>query len=185
MQLADVSVRPAVTADAPPIARIQVRSWHEGLHAVLPPDALAAMTDDAAEQRYADHWRRSVERPPSSHHKVLTALAANTVTGFAAYGPCTDEDRWPRTDAELLTLAVAPDHRGQGHGSRLLNATVDLLREAGYQTVSTWAFEDDATFREFLTSSGWATDGSRRGLDLGELAPDTVVPQVRLVTRIA
>lgn len=185
VDLADASVRPALAADAPPIANIQVRSWHEGLGDVLPADALTAMTDDAAEQQYADHWRRSVERPPSSHHRVLTALSADTVTGFAAYAPCTDEDRWPRTDAELLTLAVAPDHRGKGHGSRLLNATVDLLREAGYQTVSMWAFEDDRKLRQFLTSAGWAADGSRRGLDLGDLVPATVVSQVRMVTRIA
>lgn len=185
MEHADASVRPAVADDAPPIARIQVRCWSADLREVLPADALAAMTDDAAEKQYAEHWRQSVERPPSSHHRVLTALSRDTVTGFAAYGPCTDEDRWPRTDAELLTLAVAPDHRGAGHGSRLLNATVDLLREDGFQTLSMWAFEDDRPLRQFLTSSGWAADGSRRGLDLGDLVAETTVPQVRMVTRIA
>ena len=185
MDLADASVRPAHAADAPPIARVQVRAWRQDLHDLLPANALDRMTDAAAEQAYAEHWRISIERPPSRHHRVLTALAADTVTGFAAFAPCTDEDRWPGTDAEILTLAVAPEHRGQGHGSRLLNASVDLLLEEGFQTVSLWAFEEDRVLRRFLTSAGWAADGSRRGLDLGDVAPDTAVSQVRMVTRIA
>lgn len=182
---ADASVRPAVPADTPSIAAVQVRSWRQAFGAVLPATALEELTGDAALTRYARHWTTSIERPPSRHHRVLTALTADTVTGFGAFGPSTDEDRWPRTDAELLTLAVDPDHRGAGHGSRLLNATVDLLREDGFETVSTWSFADDQALRSLLTSAGWAADGSRRELDLGEVAPDTHLSQVRLVTRIA
>lgn len=182
---ADASVRPAIAADAHLIARIQVRSWQESFGDLLPAGALAAITDEAAEGRYAQHWQTSIERPPSSHHRVLTALSGNTITGFVAFGPCTDDDRWPRTDAELLTLTVDPSRRGEGHGSRLLNAVVDLLREDAYETLSVWAFEDDDALRRFLTSSGWATDGSRRGLDLADVASADTVTQVRLVTRLA
>ncbi|MQA01429.1 MAG: GNAT family N-acetyltransferase [Streptosporangiales bacterium] len=178
-------MRPALAADAPAIAHIQVRSWRAAFRELLPATALDSMTGEAAREQYEQQWLQSVEQPPSSHHRVLTALARNTVTGFAAYGPSGDDDRWARTDAELYTLTVDPDHYHAGHGSRLLNATVDLLREDGYQTLSTWVFADDARYRGFLTSSGWAADGSRRGLDLDELAPDTVAEQVRMVTRLS
>ncbi|MQA77501.1 MAG: GNAT family N-acetyltransferase [Streptosporangiales bacterium] len=185
MEHADASVRPAVPADTSSIAAVQVRSWRAAFDTVLPATALEVLTGDAALTRYAEHWTRSIERPPSRHHRVLTALAADTVTGFGAYGPSPDEDRWPRTDAELLTLAVDPDHRRAGHGSRLLNAAVDLLREDGFETISTWSFADDQALRSLLTSAGWAADGSRRELDLSEVAPETHLSQVRLVTRIA
>lgn len=143
------------------------------------------MTDSAAEGRYAEHWRESLTRPPSRHHQVVVALTADRVVGFAAYGPSTDDDRWPRTDAELYTLVVDPDSYRGGHGSRLLNATVDLLREDTFQTLSMWAFEDDKAMRGFLTGAGWAADGSNRGLDLGDAAPESTVRQVRMVTRLA
>ena len=51
----------------------------------------------------------------------------------------------------------------RGHGSRLLNATVDHLREDGFATVVTWAFADDKpmvgvrrgpTFLGVLTPAG-------------------------------
>lgn len=185
MEQSDVSVRPALATDAAAIADVQVRSWRASFHDLLPADALAAMTDEPARERYREHWQRSVEQPPSSHHRVLTALTKNTVSGFAAYGPSDDEDRWPRTDAELYTLTVDPDSYRAGHGSRLLNAVVDLLLEDSYQTLSAWVFADDSRLRGFLGSAGWGEDGSRRGLDLGEVAPGTVVEQVRMVTRLA
>ncbi|MBO0827720.1 MAG: GNAT family N-acetyltransferase [Streptosporangiales bacterium] len=182
---ADNSVRQAVAADADAIAEIQVRGWRAAFATVLPAEALEALAGEQARKRYAEQWRASATRPPSSHHKVLVAQSEGTVTGVAACAPCTDEDCWPRTDAELLTLAVDPDRRGEGHGSRLLNAAADLLREDTYQTLVTWAFADDRTLHRFLESSGWMLDGSRRGLDLGELAAGLALTQVRLVTRLA
>lgn len=181
----DTSVRPAVAADAEAIAEVQVRSWRATLAEVLPAEALEALAGERARARYAEQWRASTERPPSSHHKVLVAQAERVVAGVAACAPCADEDCWPRTDAELLALAVDPDHRGEGHGSRLINATADLLRDDAYQTLTTWAFADDLPLHRFLESSGWMLDGSRRGLDLGALAEGLSLTQVRMITRLA
>lgn len=182
---ADNSVRPAGAADADAIAEIQVRSWRAALTPALAAEALEALAGEQARKRYAEQWRASVERPPSGHHKVLVAQAERTITGVAACAPCTDEDCWPRTDAELLTLAVDPDRRGNGHGSRLLNATADLLRDDAYLTLVTWVFADDRPLHRFLEAGGWMLDGSRRGLDLGELAEGLALTQVRMVTRLA
>lgn len=185
MEHADTSVRPALAADAETIAEIQVRGWRAALATILPAEALDALTGEQARTRYAEQWRTSTARPPSSHHRVLVAQSDGTLTGVAASAPCTDEDCWPRTDAELLTLAVDPDRRGKGHGSRLLNATADLLRDDAYQTLVTWAFAEDRPLHRFLESSGWMLDGSRRGLDLGEFADGLSLMQVRMVTRLA
>lgn len=185
MEHADNSVRPAVAADADAIAQIQVRAWRAAFATALPAEAVDALTGEGARERYVEQWREAAVRPPSSHHKVLVAQSEGTVTGVAACAPCTDEDCWPRTDAELLTLAVDPDRRGEGHGSRLVNAAADLLRDDAYQTLVTWAFADDRPLHRFLESSGWMLDGSRRGLDLGELGDGLALTQVRMVTRLA
>jgi len=104
--------------------------------------------------------------------------AFDLVVGFAAHAPAEDADAAPGT-AELLTLLVDPAHTGAGHGSRLLAATVDLLREDGAETLITWVFEADEAMRTFLGSAGWAPDGSSRTLDMGE-----PVRQIRLHTDI-
>src|SRR5256885_15269371 len=58
-----------------------------------------------------------------------------------------------------------------GPGSRLLAATVDLLREDGVTELVAWVFEADTALRGFLEPAGWAADGARKVLDLGEPVP--------------
>ncbi len=93
------------------------------------------------------------------------------VAGFASFGPATDPDRWPATDAELYELCVAQDQAGRGHGSRLLNAAAATMAEDGFGTACAWVLEQDAAARRFLESAGWAADGARRALDMGVPVP--------------
>jgi ribosomal protein S18 acetylase RimI-like enzyme len=178
--MADASVRPASPDDAPEIARIQAAVWSEVYRSVLPPDALAAATSEES----ADTWREAVAAPPSPRHRVLTALAGETVVGFVALGPASDPDLQPDLDAELHALCVDPGATGAGHGSRLVNASADVLRGAGFGHVHVWLSEAENELRTFLEKAGWADDGARRSLDLrgdGEV----LVEQTRLRTVIA
>ncbi len=84
-----------------------------------------------------------------------------------AFGPATDPDLWPATDAELYELCVDPGQTGRGHGSRLLNAVADTVADDGFHTLCAWALESDTTRRGFLASAGWTPDGARRQLDMG------------------
>jgi len=173
-------VRDARPPDAGAIARIQVARWRTGYAGLVPGDVLSELTSAEAEERWRERWEGSLASPPSSRHRVLAAVAAGAggtrlVAGFASFGPATDPDRWPATDAELYELCVARDQAGRGHGSRLLNAAAATMSEDGFGTVSAWVLERDAAARQFLESAGWAPDGARRELDMG-----TSVPVIRL-----
>lgn len=178
--MADASVRPATPEDAPEIARIQSAVWARVYRDVLPDEALAAVGSEPS----ADTWRQAVAAPPSPRHRVLTALAGEQVVGFAAFGPASDPDLVPQQDAELHALCVDPARTGSGHGSRLVNASVDVLRGGGFGHVHVWLGEAEQELRTFLQKAGWAADGARRSLDLrgdGEV----LVDQARLRTAIA
>ncbi|SRR6266487_301198 len=173
-------VRPARTADAADLARIQVASWRSGYAELIPAPVLAELTSTRAEQRWHDQWHNSVANPPTSRHRVLVAIErgqarGSAVAGFTSFGPATDPDLWPATDAELYELCVDPGQTGRGHGSRLLNAVADTVADGGFQTLCAWALESDTTRRGFFESAGWTLDGTRRQLDMG-----TPVPQLRL-----
>ncbi len=177
---ADVLVRPARAGDAADLARIQVASWLSAYAGLIPAHVLTELTRTEAQIRWHEQWQRSVAAPPTSRHRVLVAVETTQdrkriVTAFASFGPASDPDLWPATDAELYELCVHPQHTGRGHGSRLLNALADTIAEDGFQTVCAWALESDLPLRTFLESSGWAPDGGRRDLDMG-----TPVPEVRL-----
>lgn len=177
--MADVGVRPARRADARAVADIQVRAWQAAYRDLLPPAALAEVTSEVARERWRERWAAAVTAPPSPRHRLLVAVASDLVVGFAASAPAEDPGDDPADTAELVTLLVDPMHGRAGHGSRLLAATVDLLREDGFGTLITWVFEDDEVMRGFFGSAGWAPDGTSRTLDMG-----LPVPMLRLHTDI-
>ena len=180
--MADVSVRTATAADAHAIAQVQSAAWRQAYSKLLPSDVLDRLDDPAT----AEEWRAAVTDPPLPAYRVLVATAGTDVVGFASFGPAVDSDLDDGVDAEITGLSVLPDHRGGGHGSRLVAATVDHLRADGFASASAWLAEpggpDDDVHR-FLGGAGWAEDGGCRELDLrgdGTL----VVAQVRLRTSL-
>ncbi|WP_433468151.1 N-acetyltransferase family protein [Spirillospora sp. CA-128828] len=178
--MADVGVRAARRADAGAIAEIQVRAWRHGYRDLLPAGVLDQVTGEDAAELWREKWAEAATAPPSPRHRLLVAVASDLVVGFAAHGPSEDADLDPAGAAELITLLVDPLHTRAGHGSRLLAATADLLREDGFATLISWVFEDDEVTRTFLGSAGWAPDGTARTLDMGE-----PVRQIRLHTDIS
>lgn len=177
--MADVSVRPARPGDATGIAQVQLRAWRTAYTDVLPSHVLGA----EVEPLLATHWHEAASSPPSGRHHVLVALRGDDVVGFAALAPCEDEDRDPTRDAELLDLLVDPDHGRQGHGSRLLAASVDTLRADGFVYALAWLLAVDDARRALLTSSGWLPDGATRSLQTA--ADGSLVHQLRLHTDIS
>ena len=176
-------MRPARTADAASLARVQVACWRCGYAGIVPDAVLAELTGGEAERMWRDRWREAITNPPTSRHRVLVAVGEvppRSVVGFASAGPATDADRWPGTDGELYELRVAPEQTGHGHGSRLLHAAADTHTQDGIRTAYTWALAADEPWLRFLESSGWAADGARGELDVG-----VSVPVLRLHTAIS
>ncbi len=166
---ADASVRAATPGDVAPIGAVHARSWRATYADSLPDAVLAALDPDGL----ADSWRGAVTAPPTPQHRVLVACAGPTVVGFAAVEPT----------GELVALLVDPTHQRRGHGSRLLSAAVDHLRETGADEVSSWAAVTDPARRAFFASAGLGPDGAWRELEVpGALAP---LREVRLVASLS
>ena len=160
--MADVSVRPARPEDAERVARVQLSTWRTAYADLLPADAL-----DVPEVQAAALWLGAVESPPTPEHRLLVALDRTELVGFAASGPAGDDGLDRSTTVELLTLLVEPRWGRRGHGSRLVAASVEHWRGAGFTTAVAWAWERDPATRSFLAGSGWEPDGAARGLDTG------------------
>lgn len=163
-----VGVRAAYPSDVDAVVGIQVRAWREGYADVLPAQVLAELTSAEAARLWRERWAEAVSAPPSPRHRLLVAVDEGVIVGFAAHAPAGDPDQDAATTGELLTLLVDPAHQRAGHGSRLLAATIDHLRDDGCTTAVTWVFAADDVLRAFLTSAGWAPDGAHGQSDLGE-----------------
>ncbi len=173
----DASVRRATPNDAPAVGAVQAAVWTQAYATHLPDEVVAAFTPAA----FGTAWRTSLTRPPAGIHQLLVALTGARIVGFVAIGPAQDPDA-DADQAELTAIGVHPGARGEGHGSRLLNAAVDVLREAGATAVSTWVLTDQDDVRRFLTGSGFAPDGAHRER---VVAPDgRTLREVRLIVAI-
>lgn len=160
----DASVRRARPADAEAIAALTLASWRAQPTDLVPDGVLDSV--DVAD--LAGDWREAVSAPPSRRHLVLVALEGDEVVGYALTAPSQDPDAGPDEAAgEVVDLVVRDDRTRHGHGSRLLAAAVDLLRETHATEVVSWvAVGDDARFA-FLDEAGLVADGASRTLDGG------------------
>ncbi|MDQ3629286.1 MAG: GNAT family N-acetyltransferase [Actinomycetota bacterium] len=176
---ADVSVRVAWPADAAAVAAVQVAAWRAGYVDLLP----AAVLDSLDAEEFAAAWTAALNQPKDARNRVLVALERATVRGFAVTGPCADPDADQVADGELRELVVEPGARRQGHGSRLLQACADTLRQDRFTRALTWLPVGDDLTRGFLTEAGWGPDQAHRELDLhGD--GSVRVKQVRLHTAL-
>ncbi len=175
MVTADVSARLAWPDDARSIARVQVAAWRDMYADILAPEVLESLDVDD----FTERWTVSLTKPQDARIRVLVALDRADVRGFALVHPSFDPDADQVTDGEVGELVVDPEHRGEGHGSRLLQAAMDTLAADHFTRVRWWIASTDDALRDFVTSSGWEADGAHR--ELQDEAGNTV-KQVRLHT---
>lgn len=171
------AVRTALPTEAPAIAALQL--------ACLETDpALEGFTESLTLDEMAAAWTEAIGSPPLASYRVLVATdgPTGTIVGFAVTGPSDDEDAEPTTGL-IGEFIISSDHRGLGHGTRLLQACVDTLRADGFTVATWWLTSTDDARRRFITSTGWATDGAHRELG-AEDASDASIRQVRLHTAI-
>jgi len=166
---ADVSVRPAVPGDELAIASIQLAAWHSAHADLLGADVLAGL--DGAQ--FAERWARAITTPPAGGYRVLVAMDGPSLVGFASVAPLPAPEDAPldAPGGEVLALEVAPASQRLGHGSRLLAAAVDLLREDGAGHVQAWVLDGDVARARFLAAAGLAADDAVRVLATG-MGPD-------------
>jgi GNAT superfamily N-acetyltransferase len=157
----DAQVRRARLIDAATFAAIQLQAWRDAAGRLPLPEP----PDPAVAER---SWERAIIAPPSPRHSTWVATQNDNeqerIVGAAALSPALDPDLDPASWLELLVLAVDPDHRNAGHGSRLLNAVMDDAAAAGETGTVVWLTTGDDVGRRFLQSAGWSADGAHREL---------------------
>jgi len=166
----DRSVRPAVAADAPAVARLQVRGIRAAVEAGLEGVGTAPVLPVEAVAR---QWSATLSAPPPPGCHTLVALHGSAVAGFvacvpgAALPPPPGRDREIAAGTDILALDVAPEFARSGHGSRLLAALVDVARPV---TLRVWVTAGDDAHTRFYQSAGFGPAGLRRRLTVGDAA---------------
>jgi ribosomal protein S18 acetylase RimI-like enzyme len=116
-----ITVREAVCADAAGIARVAVDTWRSAYRDLLPPAALASLSYEERERRWAERFCG----PPDGRVAYVAAAASGQVVGFTLGGPERTGD--PIYRAEVYALYILDAYQRRGLGRRLLAAVVPRL----------------------------------------------------------
>jgi len=162
-----IEVRAAVPADAPDVARVQVRSWQSAYRGLIDQGYLDGLTPAFFAHRYT--FGRVGLRLPST----LVAADGSAIRGLATTGLCRDMN-FPNV-GELMAIYVDPAHVRTGVGRLLMAAARARLRLVGVTGAQLWVLDGNAGARRFYERDGWRVDGACRTVTFG----DSAVRQVR------
>ena len=120
------------------------------------PDAFGNTYADAS-QRTDDDWRAYADRPDGA---AFVATTPDGFVGMASGGPAPGHP----DAAGLYGMWVAPEARGQGVGSALVDAVEAWAREAGYENIGLGVTTTNLSAIRLYTAKGYADTGDRMPL---------------------
>lgn len=139
-----MAIREAAEADIEAIRRIAQKSWSTDY-----PDILSRETAESS----VDEWYAPGElRSELSHPRSILAVA-ETDGGVVGFVHAVTGDEL----GHVLRLYVAPDHRRQGIGRRLLDHVVDAMAGLGFDRVAALVLAENDPGVEFYRSLGFQT----------------------------
>lgn len=110
---------------------------------------------------------RTVRRRILERMAHIRAALQAMIPGAKRPATATISDKGPKTQCplRLLTIAVAPEARGSGVASQVMQAFEDKLRTAGHQRVGLSVLPDNARAIAFYKKCGWdVTHASKAGV---------------------
>lgn len=134
-------LRLATINDREVIVRLHCDSWEANFLAIN-PELVKARGD-----QYPRRFQQWTERLRDEQLITFVALDENeTIIGFGQGGAVLDDRELPEYDAELTLLYIAPNHKGQGIGKKLINKVAISLKELGKQSlvVVAWSINESA-----------------------------------------
>jgi ribosomal-protein-alanine N-acetyltransferase len=121
--------------------------------AATPEDAEVLARIHAAS--FSDPWDAHVIRDFLRSPEVVGVIAGDPPTAFGLCRRIVDE-------AEVLTLAVAPEHRRRGVGAMLVEAMADWARRTGAEALFLEVARDNEAGLALYRSAGFSEVGVRR-----------------------
>ncbi|MEV6712986.1 GNAT family N-acetyltransferase [Lentzea sp. NPDC051208] len=144
-----MTVRLAVTSDAPAVASVHVQTWQAAYRGLVPDPVL----DDLSVEERSSMWERAIPRGG-----VWVGLADDAVAGFCAVGPSSEPD----AAFQLYALYVLPSAWGTPLGYELARAAL-----GAEQDVVLWVFDDNPRARRFYERLGFRADGTAKTESIG------------------
>lgn len=160
--MAEISLRPALAADAPALADIQIQAWKAAFGDILSPEVLAQATQPADTQA----MYQFVLEHQVAH--VSIQYVDGTPQGLCSWSK--NRDLLGADTAELICIHSLPQFWGCGYSSHMMQCVLQETRNAGYVRLVLWVFGKNQRARIFYEKHGFVrTERSRETLGAREV----------------
>ena len=141
---------------------------------VTSPGAVARRTAILAGHLADERYRAGLLVAQTAPATPAARAGANTIAGYARFGPERDADPAPRplpatpapgANAELYAIYVRPQMWSTGTGRRLLTEVMDRTTGLRYGWLSLWVLEANAKARRFYERAGFTATGESKAED--------------------
>jgi len=142
-----IEIRPLTPADdMRAVGDLYAYSWKQTYQRLLPQRFLDRLTHD--------RWSAVLNADPGAS---LGMFESGELIGASMLGPRREEGR--EGFGEIISLYLLPEKTGQGHGRRLLEASLDQLAQQGYEKASLWVMCGNTHAVLFYTHMGFKPTG--------------------------
>jgi ribosomal protein S18 acetylase RimI-like enzyme len=155
-----VTLRRAISADAPAIARAHVASWQEAYPGIVPASHLQGFTIERTTERLRQSLASGAEETYVAEHD-------GEILGFLTLGDCRDTDVDQQTTGEIWGIYLSPEYWRKGIGRFLSEQGEAMLVSRGRSFATLWVLDANAQARRFYEAMGFELDGVTKQVSLG------------------
>lgn len=142
-----MAIRSATAGDTEDIKRVAQTSWR-----VDYPEILSRETVEEGVKEWYDPERLGDEIKRDDALVPVVETEDGEVIGFA-------QAVWDTRTGTILRLYILPDHRGQGHGTDLLQWTIDELADQDIDRIQTMVLSENELGNDFYQEFGFEKTG--------------------------
>ena len=143
--------------DAKTISHIHASSWKSAYRGIIPQQYLDELQDDF----WVNAFQGWIEADTVT---VLLIYDQESAAGCVAYGKSRDKKlpEW----GEIVSLYLLPEYLGKGYGRKLLQAALDDLKIAGYNSVYLWVLENNEIAKKFYERNGFTFNNDKYSFEI-------------------
>ena len=157
-----IDIRKILPENAYEYTLLHIACWRDAYKGIISDEYLDSMS--AQLDRRVEICRQAINEPDGC--ECLYVANGDEMIGRLIFGESRDEDK--HGAGEIYAIYLLADYWGKGYGTQMMDFAVSALRLAGFREIIVWVLEDNYRARRFYEKCGFAYDGTRQGIDIGE-----------------
>ena len=157
-----IVIRRVLVEEADELAKCHIKCWQAAYKGIIPDDFLDKMMSNL--EQTTERFIKGINE--SSGDEYCCVTLDGKMVGKLGFSMCRDEDK---THAgEIHAIYLLPEFWDKGYGRRMMEHSLEKLKEMGCHEVVIWVLEENIRARMFYEKFGFSFDGATKEIDIGK-----------------